>query len=121
MDRLKLEAGAPRDNSPSWADVVADTARPGTSFAELLSWVLDLAESSDQFSEWEYAELLGAIVEHVAPLTGDEVGCLAAVLNRLFTIAQRRAPAGRKAPGANVRREGRYRVATAFQPLRRAG
>lgn len=115
MDRLELKARALEDNSPSWADIVADTAhRPGASFADLLSWTLDLAESSDQLSERDCAQFREAVAEHLTRLTGDEAEKLMGVLNRLFTIAHRRAPASRKALGANVRREGRYRVATRF-------
>ncbi len=115
MDRLEVKARALEDNSPSWADIVAETAlRPGASFADLLSWTLNLAESSDQLSERERAQLREALAEHLARLTGDEAEKLARVLSHLFTIAHRRAPVSRKVPGANVRREGRHRVATRF-------
>ena len=117
-----MSAPAAVQPEDTWAAVVADAApRPAASFADLLSWTIDLAESSDQLSERDCAQLREAVAEHLARLTGDEAEKLAGVLNHLFAIAHRRAPAGRKAPGANVRREGRYRVATAFQPLRRAG
>ncbi len=115
MDRLKVEARALEDNSSSWAEIVADTApRPAASFAHLLSWTLDLAESSDELSERDCAEFQGAAAAHLARITGDEAGQLAGTLTYLFAIVHRRAPAGRKAPGANVRREGRYRVATRY-------
>lgn len=112
MDRVNLDQDAVRINS--WPAIVADTARPGASFAGLLSWLLDLCESTDLFSKREHAQLLQAVAEHLAPLTGDEPERLMGVLAYLFAIVHRRAPASRKAPGANVRREGGYRVATRY-------
>ncbi len=104
MDRLKLEARALEDNSPSWPHIVAETAPgPGASFSDLLSWTLDLAESSDLLSERGCAEFQGAAANHLARITGEGAEKLTGVLSRLFTVAHRRAPAGRKAPGANVR------------------
>ncbi len=97
-----------------WAEVAP---RPGASFADLLAWTLDLAESSDLFSERERAEIRGAAADHLARITGDEAEKLMGVLSHLFAIAHRRAPASRKGSGANVRREGRYRVATRFLRL----
>jgi hypothetical protein len=98
-----------------WADIAADVApRPGASFAELFSWTLDLCESSDLLSERDLAEIREAAAAHLARITGDETGKLVGTLAYLFAIAHRRAPASRKALGANVRREGRYRVATGF-------
>ena len=98
-----------------WAAVVVETAPgPGASFSELLSWTLDLAESSDLLSEWEHTRFRKAVAEHLARLTGDEAEKLTDVLGYLFAIAHRRAPADRKALGRHVRREGRYRVSTRF-------
>ncbi len=112
MDRSNLDENAAGINF--WAAVLDTAPNAGASFFDLLSWWLDLAESSDQLSERDCAEIRGAVAEHLMRLTGDEAEKLIGVLNRLFTIAQRRAPAGRKTPGANVRREGRYRVAARF-------
>ncbi len=115
MDRRNVDQSTHRGNPRSWADVVAETTpRPGASFSELVSWTLDLAESSDQLSERARAEIQGAAADHLTRFTGDTAEKLTGVLSHLFAIAHRRAPASRKAPGANVRREGRYRVATRF-------
>ncbi len=120
MGRPKIEARAPEDKASSWADLVADTSpQPGASFAELLSWTLGLAESSDQLSERDRAHLREAVAEHLAPLTGEGSERLTGVLAHLFAISHRRAPA-RQAP-EGVRREGGYRVATGHLKIVRAG
>ena len=98
-----------------WADVVAEVApRPGASFAELLSWLLDLCESSDLLIERDLAEIGEAAAVHLARITGGRAEELAGTLGHLFAIAHRRAPARRKTLGRHVRREGRYRVSTRF-------
>ncbi len=118
MDPQNVKEPQGEDKALSWADIVADTTpRPGASFSELLSWTLDRAESSDQLSERDWTQLREAVGEHLMRLTGDEPERLMGVLNHLFVIAHRRAPAFRKGPEANVRREGRYRVATRFLRL----
>lgn len=94
MDRPKIEARAPEDKAPSWADLVADTSpQPGASFADLLSWTLGLAESSDQLSDRDRAHLREAAAGHLAPLTGEGAEKLASTLAHLFAVAHRRAPA----------------------------
>ena len=123
MDRSKSEAKAREDNSPSWANIVAETTpRPGASFSDLLSWTLDVAESSDLLSTRERAAVCEAAVEHLARLTGDDARRLDDVVGYLFTISHRRPPTEltrSELPLPAVRREGRYRVATRF--LRIAG
>ena len=118
---MSVVAASPSNSSvpdAGWADIVADVApRPGASFAGLLSWTLDFAESTDLFSEWERFQIQEAVAEHLARLTGEGAEKLAGVLGHLFAIAHRRVPAGRKAPGANVRREGRYRVAIRYMRI----
>ena len=115
MHQFNVDQGTYGGNPPPWADIVADVApRPDASFADLLSWTLDLAESSDLLSERERAEIREAAADHLARITGDKAERLADVLAYLFAIAHRRAPARRKALGRHVRREGRYRVATRF-------
>ncbi len=118
MDPQNVKEPQGKDKTLSWADVVAETTpRPGASFSELLSWTLDRAESSDQLPERDCTRFREAVGEHLMRLTGDEAEKLMGVLSHLFAIAHRRAPASRKGSGANVRREGRYRVATRFLRL----
>ncbi len=108
-----------RSQANDWASVVADVGPcPPARFSDLLVWLLDLSESAEPLPERDRVEIRTAAADHLARITDDdEAEKLTGAIAYLFAIARCRAPASRKAPGANVRREGRYRVAIRYMRI----